>query len=241
MVLKRSKHGLNTGCTLKFGPCIGGTRYSASTQTVLTKQQLQPGPDATDGWWLDQLAADGEIACADGVEYSVNKHQRWRLVQTLCDTVDDIRRLLELTDCGTEAICRLVVIEEQLMAGRHACVGYHDSGQSCCHVRPRHRCSTASLKDGSRSAGRKPDGQRDGYGGTSHGKMRQNRKLRPGHNKHFRCLQRRSVRRRRREPDGDEDWEQEEHDDWLEVVEYKINTPQPVTARLQLNYQRDRE
>ena len=229
MVLKRSKHGLNTGCSLKFGPCIATTRYSASTQTVLTKRQPQNNDSAawrtTDGWRYDLFADDGEIACDDDVQYSVNKHHRWRLLELLCATIDDIRRLVALTDCTAAQMCRLVVIEKQLMAGRHDCVGYHDSGLSHCHVHPHKRYSTAPDLKGR---------------GTSHEKTRRRRRL---HNKHFRGVQRNCQPRRRRDADWDEGehLEQEEKDKWLEEIQYEISTPQPVTARLQLNYQRDRK
>ena len=231
MVLKKSKHSLNTGCNLKLASYSKGTSFGQ--HATLNKEynyRTPAGRVSTSSYSVDSFIDDGNITACKHVYYSLNKHGRWRLLELLKEGVDDIRSMVDDQSCPKASLGRLVVSDRRLVPEAQSngatmypanCMGYHDSGSVRNHVYPNKKYSYAfDLKNKAKTCEQQKSDQ-----AKQKGKKRNSQ-----HNQHFRGVQRKGQRPGRRK--NDEEWIEEEREQemWMEECEYIIYDQWTVTA-----------
>ena len=167
MVRKRSKHGLNTGCTFKFGRSFSEANFLAAQQGVIHKtyhnrhiqqanfQELNERITES----CNQLVKEDKLKLQSPtgtrrwsqapVLYSLNKQKRWLLPKLISEGINKFAtdELENEQPAEKDSKFKLILIERELDAldgtrsyrcDRADVVAYHDSSLPNPHVYPHH-------------------------------------------------------------------------------------------------------
>ena len=214
-MLKKGKHGLNTGASLKFSSYALRNPFSQSA--IVNKEYHYHTPAHgvnASSYDVASFFDDGNISACKNMYYSLNKHSRWRLLEVLREAVDDVRLVNDDLNCPSSSLVRIVVSEKHLLpvfdywrrpAMSNNCKSYHDSGAALTHVYPSGKYSTTfDLRNKANLC----DQQTSGRLKSKRRNMR--------HNQHHRGIQRKAQGKEKVE----EDMRQEQT--WQEECEYNI-------------------
>ena len=229
MVLKRGKHGLNTGCSVKLAHYSRGSplsRHAVLNKEYNRRTSTHKFIDTSHS--IDSFVDDGNITACNEMFYSLNKHGRWRLLNVLTEAVDDIHSVVEEQSCPRPHLCRLIVSDRQVFPKEDLygvqpdpadCKSYHDSGAPHSHVFPRKRFSEAF------------DLKRKANTAEQQNQAKQKRKRRsPRHNQHSRGIQRKAELQGKRKKEEGGNREERQPEAWMEECEYIFYGQSELTA-----------